>query len=94
MPGIAPSNASSNINHTDNMAFSHAKTGGAYHAKATEDTTTEGCPEFETQFTNFVFQVQMTFRPGSFGRGIEFRLDANSNHFVETLETKQPCNNK
>lgn len=55
-------------------------TGGAYHAKVAEDNTNYICMEGETQFDNFVFQVQMTFVSDNGGGGIAFHIDAQSGH--------------
>lgn len=55
--------------------------GGAYHAQAKADHIIYYCTAFETNYSNFVFQVQMTFISGSGGGGITFRQDSQGNSY-------------
>jgi hypothetical protein len=48
--------------------------GGVYHVKTITKNLIHRCSEFEPEFSNFVFQVQMTILSGN-GGGITFRDD-------------------
>jgi len=55
-------------------------TGGAYRVTASAQTSLYLCAEEKTNFSNFVFQVQMTIIAGDYG-GIVFRVDTTHTKF-------------
>ncbi|WP_220210410.1 hypothetical protein [Reticulibacter mediterranei] len=55
--------------------------GGTYRAKSVTSNITFGCPGYYTEFSNFVYQVQITILSGDEG-GITFREDTQGHQYT------------
>jgi hypothetical protein len=55
--------------------------GGAYHVKSVTSHINYACPEYDTEFSNFVYEVQMTILSGE-GGGITFREDMQGHQYT------------